>query len=185
MLANLPARPQDNGVVERSQGTAKRWAEPHQANSVAELNAQLQVMDKRQRESYPYGRTASRLAAYPKLAHSGRLYEEALEPALWSLERVYELLADFVVRREIDGSGMVSVYNQNYYVSQAHRGESIWVEFDPQQQSWQFRDRSSGLLKLRAAEQLSRERIVILEVTNRRDRAAGTAGKPRAAIAAG
>ena len=29
--ANPPRRPQDNGVVERSQGTGKRWAEPHRA----------------------------------------------------------------------------------------------------------------------------------------------------------
>ena len=29
--ANPPRRPQDNGVVERSQGTGKRWSEPHRA----------------------------------------------------------------------------------------------------------------------------------------------------------
>ncbi len=31
VVPNPPRRPQDNGVVERSQGTGKRWAEPHRA----------------------------------------------------------------------------------------------------------------------------------------------------------
>src|SRR5688500_11212947 len=33
---NPPRRPQDNGVVERSQGTGKRWGEPHTCASACE-----------------------------------------------------------------------------------------------------------------------------------------------------
>ena len=69
--ANPPRRPQDNGVVERSQGTGKRWAEPHRAASAGELQANIDAMDRRQRESYPYGTFRSRLEAYPSLRHSG------------------------------------------------------------------------------------------------------------------
>ena len=34
---NPPRRPQDNGVIERSQGTGKRWAEPGACANAAEL----------------------------------------------------------------------------------------------------------------------------------------------------
>jgi len=39
--ANPPRRPQDNGVVERSQGTGKRWAEPHACADAKELHQRL------------------------------------------------------------------------------------------------------------------------------------------------
>ena len=37
MIWNTPRRPQENGVVERSQGTAKRWAEPRACATAEEL----------------------------------------------------------------------------------------------------------------------------------------------------
>src|SRR5262249_10523303 len=43
--ANPPRRPQDNGVVERSQGTGKRWAEPGTCADATELQQRLQEMD--------------------------------------------------------------------------------------------------------------------------------------------
>ena len=37
MIWNPPRQPEKNGVVERSQGTGKRWAEPKQCDSLEEL----------------------------------------------------------------------------------------------------------------------------------------------------
>src|SRR5207249_7206313 len=51
--ANPPRRPQDNGVVERSQGTGKRWAEPQAADSAEQLQAVIDGMDQLQRAEYP------------------------------------------------------------------------------------------------------------------------------------
>jgi transposase InsO family protein len=50
---NPACRPQDNGVVERSQGTGKNWAEPGQCDSAAQLQRGLDEADARQRERYP------------------------------------------------------------------------------------------------------------------------------------
>src|SRR5262245_4261113 len=50
---NDPHAPEQNGVVERSQGTGKRWAEPEQCATPAELHQRLQEMDGIQREVYP------------------------------------------------------------------------------------------------------------------------------------
>src|SRR5437016_12462632 len=52
-LPNPPRRPQDNGVVERSQGTAKRWAEPGACADARELQRRLREMDQIQRQEYP------------------------------------------------------------------------------------------------------------------------------------
>src|SRR3954452_6425787 len=59
--ANRPGRPQDNGVVERSQGTGKRWAEPHRTATADELQGVIDAMDRRQRRSYPYRGSEGRM----------------------------------------------------------------------------------------------------------------------------
>src|SRR5437867_1687238 len=53
MLWNPPRRPQDNGIVERGQGVAKNWAEPHLCRSVAHLQRRMNEEDLVQREKYP------------------------------------------------------------------------------------------------------------------------------------
>jgi hypothetical protein len=56
---NNPRRPQENGVVERSQGTSARWCEPWTCRTPAELQARLERMDRLHREFYPYQRRLS------------------------------------------------------------------------------------------------------------------------------
>ena len=51
---NNPRCPQENGVVERSQGTSNRWGEPWTCDTTAELQWRLDRMDRLHRESYPY-----------------------------------------------------------------------------------------------------------------------------------
>jgi hypothetical protein len=48
-----PLTQQDNGVIERSRGTGKRWAEPGACANASELQRRLQDMDVIQREEYP------------------------------------------------------------------------------------------------------------------------------------
>jgi hypothetical protein len=175
--ANPPRRPQDNGVVERSQGTGKRWAEPHRAASAAELQGTIDTMDRRQREQYPYRGRASRLAAHPELAHSGRVYDEAQEPAVWSIERVHDLLSGYVVSRQVDRCGMVSVYNRNYYVGRSYAGKSVFIRFDPQERRWLFHDENNHLLNHHEAKEIEAARIRGLTVTHRRDRSKAGAGE--------
>ena len=90
---NDPHRPQQNGVVERSQGTGKRWAEPECCATAAELHQRLQEMDLIQRETYPSIDGQSRAAAFPELRHSGRRYSGAWEGKHWDHRRVLEHLA--------------------------------------------------------------------------------------------
>jgi hypothetical protein len=93
LLGNDPRRPQPNGVVERSQGTAKRWAEPHTCRTAAELQTRLDADDVWQRERYPVAQGRSRWQLFPGLAHTGRPYREADEARAWGLQRVRDHLA--------------------------------------------------------------------------------------------
>jgi hypothetical protein len=168
LLCNPPRRPQDNGVVERSQGTGKRWAEPTACADAGELQERLRDMDQIQRVEYPSVGGQTRLQAYPELAHSGRAYSAAWERKHWSLDRVLNHLAGYAVPRKVDRSGTVSLYNANYYVGKLHQGKVVYVMLDPQRREWIFADEHGQQLRTQPADQLTRERIQALTVTARR-----------------
>ena len=165
---NLPRRPQDNGVVERSQGTGKRWGDPPTAADAATLQTIMDQMDRRQREQYPYGEQGSRLACYPELKHSGRRYDERWEKRHWSEERACDLLASHVVVRQVSRQGTVSVYNRTYHVGKAYAQQQVFVRLDPQQRCWLFSDRDNHLLNQHPAREITAANIRSLTVTHRR-----------------
>jgi transposase InsO family protein len=165
---NPPRRPQENGVVERSQGTGKRWAEPGACADVGELQKRLQEMDLIQREEYPSLGGRSRLAVYPELKHSGRPYCRSWERRHWSLDRVLGHLTGYVVARKVDKSGTVSLYNRNHYVGKLHAGKRVYVTLDPLRREWVMSDEHGHQLRAQPAEQISRQRIESLTVTSRR-----------------
>lgn len=167
-VCNPPRRPQDNGVVERSQGTGKRWAEPKSCADAGELQERLRDMDQIQRAEYPSVAGRSRMEAFPELAHSGRVYSAAWEKAHWSLDLVLAHLAGYAVPRKVDRSGTVSLYNANHYVGKLHHKKVIYVYLDPQRREWVFADEDGRQLRTQPAEQLSRRRIQTLTVTVRR-----------------
>ena len=167
---NPPRRPQDNGVIERSQGTGKRWAEPGACANAAELQRRLKDMDVIQREEYPSLQGRSRLAVYPELKHSGRAYSRRWEHQHWRLDSVLEHLAGYAVPRQVDSSGSVSVYNTTYYVGKRYTGKRVYVSVDPLRREWLFRDAQGNQVRTQPAEQLCRERIVSLMVSDRRQR---------------
>lgn len=165
---NPPRRPQDNGVVERSQGTGKNWAEPSTCATAEELEERLREMDQIQRAEYPSVAGCSRLEAFPELKHSERHYSRKWERAHWSLEKVLTSLSEYAVPRKVDKSGTVSLYNSNHYVGKLHVGKLIYVTLDPQRCEWIFADDKGQQLRAQPAEQLTRRRIETLTVTNRR-----------------
>ena len=170
VVANPPRRPRDNGVVERSRGTGKRWAEPHRAASAEELQVIIDLMDRRQREAYPYRGGESRRAAHPGLGHSGHAYDEAEEERLPSVDRPRGLLARFVVPRRVDRAGMASVHGRNYYVGKAYAGRTVYVRYDPRAEFWLFQDAAGHQWNRREAAEIDAANVRAMTVTNRRDR---------------
>jgi hypothetical protein len=164
---NPPRRPQANGVVERSQGTGKTWGEPWSCDSVEELQRRLQEMDQIQRQEYPSIAGKSRWEAFPQLAHSGRPYTAEWEEADWSLELVAEGLAGYAVRRRVDASGRISLYNRNHYVGSIHKRKDVYVMFDPETYEWVVADNEGRQLSRQPANHINREDIMKLTVSIR------------------
>jgi hypothetical protein len=165
---NPPARPQDNGVVERSQGTGKRWGEPHTAADAAALQVRLDGLDALQRGEYPYRQQQSRLEYYPGLWHSGRVYAAAAAAAAWDWGRVAAHLGEYCVPRRVDSKGQISVYNRNHYVGKGRGGTQVWLAFDGETAQWVVSDAHGQILKEFAATELSTPSILALAVTLRR-----------------
>jgi hypothetical protein len=165
---NHPCSPQENGVVERSQGTSDRWCEPWTCGSPEELQERLDRADHLYRESYPYRDRLSRAAFFPGLRHSGRPYDPTQEPALWAWSRVAEHLATSVVTRRVDSKGQVSLYGRGHYVGQIHRGKRAYVMYDPNRNEWMFADRAGREMRSLPAEFLSPQSATELRVTHHR-----------------
>jgi hypothetical protein len=169
MIWNTPRRPQENGVVERSQGTGSRWCEPGTCQSPTELQTRLEEMDRIHREVYPYRKRLSRLGYYPELAHTGRPYSTESEAALWDWCRVTKHLSGYVEARRVNKNGDVSIYNRAYYVGVRFQGQEVYVTFDPETIEWVFSDASGSELRHKAAKEITPERVMALDVTNRRE----------------
>jgi hypothetical protein len=165
---NPPRQPYRNGVVERSQGVSKAWAEPHTCRSPQELQRRLAAMDAIQREEYPSCGGRSRREAYPNLAHSGRSYSAAWERRHWDLGAVREHLADYAVPRRVRCGGNVSVYERDLHVGQRYAGRVVYMQFDPQAREWLATDDQDRQLRRWPAPEICRERIVSLTVCRHR-----------------
>jgi hypothetical protein len=168
VVANPPRRPQANGVVERYQGVGKAWGEPDRCASAAELQAHLEELDRWQRELYPTGDGRPRCEVYPGLRHSGRAYTPAEEAKTWDEARVWELLESYVVPRQVDSQGKVSLYNRPHRVGLLWAGRTIWVGFDAGSRAWVFQDGQGHEIRQQAAPELARDRVQALDVTGRR-----------------
>ena len=174
---NPPRRPQDNGVIERSQGTGKRWAEPGACRDVQQLQERIDDMDRIQREVYPSIQGQSRWQAFPELKHSGRSYSKAWERRAWDLDLVMAHLRDYSVVRRVDYKGQVTLYSRHHYVGEKFRGQSIYVIVDPLDREWVFITAEDVQLRRKAAEELTRERIMRLQVSHRYPSTARGRGK--------
>jgi hypothetical protein len=165
---NLPRRPQDNGVVERSQGTGKRWAEPHLCSSAGQLQRHLERFDTIQRQEYPSLRGRSRSEAFPQLSYSGREYTLAWERSHWDLALVFAHLSGYAVPRRVDMTGKVSLYNRHHYVGVLHQGKNVFIMVDPDLREWVFVDDRGLQLRRRPADEICAENIQQLMLTRRR-----------------
>jgi hypothetical protein len=170
VLWNPPRCPQANGVVERSQGTGKRWADPPTCRDVHELRQRLQEQDTIQRERYPSIKGHSRMEAFPGLRHSGRPYRPEEEAARWDLGRVLDHLSGYVLVRRVDGSGTISLYNRNRYVGKALKGQEVCVSLDPIDVEWVYSGRDGTCYRRQKAEELTADRVRGMEVSHHRER---------------
>jgi hypothetical protein len=161
-------RPEDNGAVECSQNTGKRWAEPERCGSAAERQRRLAAMDRHQRQAFPDA-AHSRMRLFPALAHSGRADRRGREAALWQPQRVRDKLAEYAVARQVNARGLVSIYGRNYSVARKYAGEAVYVRLDAASGDWLI-ELDDGPVIGRHPAELSREAILGRRVTRRHRR---------------
>jgi hypothetical protein len=164
VLRNPPRRPQRNGVVERSQGTSRRWAEPGSCADIAELRLRLEEEDRVQREVYPAVGGLSRLEAYPSLRRSGRGYCRGWEEMVWDAGEALRWLGRHRVRRKVSARGQVSLYHRAVEVGRAHGGCAVDVHLDAEAVEWVIEDTEGRELRRRPAPRLTPEAVMALEV---------------------
>lgn len=133
---NHPHRPEENGVIERSQGLAQTWGEPGQCQTVRQFQNRIRREDRLQREVYPSIDRLPRMVAYPALKHSGRPYSTTWERRHWNWERVLTHLAGYAVPRQVDSAGKIGLYSGKLYVGTIHKGQRVYVQFDPERIEW-------------------------------------------------
>jgi hypothetical protein len=164
---NPPRRPQKNGVVERSQGVGKNWAEPWTCADAAELQRRADETDRLQREAYAGPGERPRWVEYPALAHSGSPYRPEAEGGLGDVARVTRHLAHYVVRRKVDPLGKVSVYNRPRPVGRTWVGKVVNVGFDADECCWVVTADDGQELRRIAAREVSRETVIGLRMCYR------------------
>jgi hypothetical protein len=165
---NRPRRCQENGHVERSHGVLAAWAEPATCASAAVLQARLTAASALQRDDYPAVRGQSRSAAFPTLRAGGRPYDPAAAAALFDERRVWAYLATRVATRRVDRVGRISVYNRSLAVGRRWAGEEVHLRFDAAAVAWVIADRAGPELVRHPAPELSRDRLMALDVSHRR-----------------
>jgi hypothetical protein len=165
---NRPRRCQENGKVERGHGVLGAWAEPATCADAAALQPALTAACRVQREQYPAVRGDSRATAFPLLMAGGRPYDPAREAALFDERRVRAYLASKRWTRRVDKVGRISVYNRALAVGRPHAGHTVTLQFDPDDAAWVVRDDRGTELARHPAPELHRDRILALDVADRR-----------------
>ena len=166
MIWNPPRQPQKNGVIERSQGTGKRWSDPQQCRTAAELQERLDELDAIHRNEYPVHQGKSRSELFPDLQHSRDFYSAEKEAKLWDWNRVADHLTRYITPHKVDASGQVTIYRRNHYIGKAYTGQTVYNTFDPTTCEWIFRDENGTQIRTRPAYELTAESIRNLQVTH-------------------
>jgi hypothetical protein len=183
VIHNPPRRPERNAKVERFHGLVEPWGEPKTCPNFAAWQAKLGLVVEIQRERYPSvdqasgdqasggrasGGKQTRLEAFPSLRTTTRPYQSDQEPEHWSMELVKGYLARGRWRRRVDKVGRIKLYDRPYSVGRSHKGQDVFVEFEPIETAWVFRDKDGREIGRKTAKEITVDSIVNLEVSHRK-----------------
>jgi hypothetical protein len=161
---NDPNCPEQNGVIERSQGLAQTWGEPGQCQTVRQFQNRINREDRLQREQYPNINGLPRMTTYPDLRHSGRRYSTTWEQRHWNWDLVLTHLAGYAVSRQVDCSGKIGLYSGKLYVGTMHKGRKVYVQFDPDRIEWIVSDTQGQQLRTVPAKEMKARAVRTLSL---------------------
>lgn len=161
-ILNRPKRPQDNGTVERAQGTSSRWAEIHKAKDLQDLQQRLDNIIEEQRDKYPVKRLnkATRTQVFPDLYPIIRPFEENN----FDSQAAFKFLSAKTLQRKIAQTGSCSVYGKTYYIDYKLKGSIAYCKFDTIKGGWAFYNMNNEQLKFYQDDRFVRDNLFLLTV---------------------
>lgn len=159
-----PGQPRQNSRVERGNGVAQQWAEPGSCSTRAQLQIRLRNECEVQRERYPSVAGMTRVEAFPGLKNPERPYRASGERRSWKLARVDRFLSGLTLHRRADSHGVIWIYGEPRNLGRANGGREVRARFDRSDRRWVVTDLENVELKRFPAPELSRRRILALDV---------------------
>jgi hypothetical protein len=103
------------------------------------------------------------LEVHPEVNHAWRPYHPAVEPTLFSLDRVDRFLSQFTWQYKVTSIGQVAIHNHVYYIGMASAGQRVDARFDSTNRCFIFSNAKTGtVLKRIAARHLDAATIMNL-----------------------
>lgn len=164
VIWNKPRCPQQNGVVERMQGTSSRWAEIEKIFNLTDLQIRLDKEAILQREHLPVKRLEkkSRLEAFPELETSRRIYQAED----FDINKSYTFLAKKIYTRKVSSAGTISHYGQVFSIGTKYKAQFMQLKFEIITCSWLIFDTQTNIKSI-PAKHLNRDNILNLTVCQR------------------
>ncbi len=154
---NRPGVPQQNGKVERQQGTSMRWAEVKRCTTLEEAQLKVQQAVIIQREQYPVSRLKgkTRLQVFPQLLEKQRPWEQAT----FEVQRVYDYLAQKQYIRKVSSGGQICHFAHKMSIGKAYYGQAVCLKFNAFTLHWETYAANGDFIKSTPAHYLSADKI--------------------------
>ncbi len=145
LIWNRPATPQDNGVVERSQGVMGNWTEMAKCKDIHQFQFRLWKQADFHNLYFPIRRKGNktRIELFPKLLHTPRHWN----PKDFKLKRVLIFLAKAQWERKVSTNGQIRIYGQRFSVGMQYKHQKVSLKLDPRKNLWNTFDASGNLIK--------------------------------------
>jgi hypothetical protein len=155
--ANSPGSPQQNGKVERQQGTSMRWAGVLQCKTLQEAQRKLDEACLIQRELYPVTRLKSktRQEAFPELYQNQRTWN----PTDFNPQRTYDFLAKKQYVRKVSANCQITHFGHKARIGSQYKGQSVCLKFNPFTLLWEVFATNGKFIKNLHAHYLAPHRI--------------------------
>ncbi|HPI08070.1 MAG TPA: hypothetical protein PLM41_16880 [Saprospiraceae bacterium] len=155
--ANRPASPQQNGKVERQQGTSMRWAEVLQCKTLEEAQIKLDEACLIQREQYPVTRLKgkTRKEAFPQIYQNQRTWT----PADFEPQRTYDFIAKKQYVRKVSANCQITHFGHKSRIGSQYAGQSVCLKLNPFTLAWEVFAANGKFIKAIQAPYLASHRI--------------------------
>ncbi len=162
MIWNAPKCPQQNGKVERMQGTSMRWAEIKSCSTIKEVQAKLDWAIQIQTFKYPVVRLGgkTRIEAFPCLNTKQRNWNILDVDA----SRVWKFLAKKKFVRKVSSNAQISHFGMKYSIGSKYKKQYVNLIFNADTQKWSVYDAKGDIIKTLTAHNLSLRRILSFSV---------------------